>query len=81
MVDLGFKAYIAQRRVTDTPTGDFVADAKRDRSLPDAKTWEELENHLGWRATGVVRACGRQVWRQYLAWRAKQLAEKKERPV
>lgn len=52
-MDLGFKAYIAQRRVTDTPTGDFVADAKSDRSpagdlLMFAGLWE------GWRESPDV---------------------------
>jgi putative DNA primase/helicase len=43
---ISFKEYLNRRRRTDTPEGDFVEDAKRDRNLPDATTWEELEMYL-----------------------------------
>ena len=61
---MSFRDYIAKRRITDTPAGDFVADAKRDPGLPDAETWDELEAHLlaGNAASEAVEA-GRGVWR------------------
>ena len=33
---MSFRDYIATRRVTDTPAGDFVRDARKDRHLPDS---------------------------------------------
>jgi hypothetical protein len=35
---MSFKTYIAHRRITDTPQGDFTKDARLDKTLPDAKT-------------------------------------------
>jgi hypothetical protein len=32
---LSFRVYIQTRRVTSTPVGDFVRDAKEDARLPD----------------------------------------------
>ena len=31
---MSFRDYIATRRVTDTPAGDFVREARKDRHLP-----------------------------------------------
>ena len=65
-----FREYVLQkRRITDTPAGDFTADARSDdrvRGFPDASTWEEVDNYL-WRrgASAEARAAGREVWRQY----------------
>jgi hypothetical protein len=36
---MSFRTYIARRRVTDTPEGDFVGDAKRDKKMPEVKSW------------------------------------------
>lgn len=62
----GFKRYIERKRVTNTPAGDFTADAKVDGSLPNAESWQELEAYL--LSKGVprdVRTIARQVWRGY----------------
>ncbi len=43
---IGFREYVQGRRITDTRQGDFVASAKIDPNLPDARNWEELEHYL-----------------------------------
>jgi hypothetical protein len=43
---VSFRKYIERTRILDTPAGDFIADAKFDKSLLDAKTWDELEAYL-----------------------------------
>lgn len=32
---MDFKSWLKKRRVTNTPVGDFVADAKDDTHMPD----------------------------------------------
>ena len=67
---MSFREYIARARITDSPVGDFVADARRDSNLPDASTWSEVETHLRTRRahTDAISA-GRRVWRNYQASR------------
>ena len=61
-----FLEYIKARRITDTPNGDFVSDAKRDKNLPDVKSWEELRSYLrGKTRHPEVFSAARSVWRQY----------------
>jgi hypothetical protein len=43
---MSFRDYIRTRRVTDTPAGDFTADAKADANLPAARTGPELKSYL-----------------------------------
>lgn len=65
---MSFREYVAQRRMTRTPSGDFVGDAKQDPGLPDAKTWTELETYL--RTKGAIpdaMAAAKAVWQGYLA--------------
>ena len=62
-----FKEYIATRRITDTPQGDFTGDARRDKNLPDAKTWAELKSYLRWKTSDSdVLNAARQVWQGYV---------------
>jgi hypothetical protein len=63
---VNFREYIARRRVTDTMAGDFTRDAKGDDTLPDAQSWDELEQYL-WRCSACDEAivAARRVWRQY----------------
>lgn len=62
-----FKEYLATRRNTNTPQGDFTKDALRDKNLPDVRTWAELESYLRSKAggLGIIRAA-RSVWSGYL---------------
>lgn len=70
---MSFKEYVAKRRVTDTPAGDFVGDAKRDRELPDARTWPELATYLASRgAHRDAVSAARSVWRGYCAAQKRQ---------
>jgi len=38
--------YIATRKATRSPAGEFVQEAKADHEMPDAKTWDELTGYL-----------------------------------
>ena len=62
-----FRDYIKNRRITDTPAGDFVSDANNDQTLPDVQTWEELQGYLrGKTRHPEVIDAARTVWRQYI---------------
>ena len=64
---LTFREYLESCHVTDNLRGDFIADAKLDKRMPDARTWGDLETHMVCR--GACREALRQakrVWRQYL---------------
>lgn len=62
-----FLEYIEIRRITDSPAGDFTNDAKRDRNLPDAQTWDELRRYLKWKTNDAqVIAAARSVWAQFV---------------
>ena len=65
---IGFREFIQKRRITDTRQGDFVASAKGDPNLPDARNWKELElyfytHHILF-ADGMLTAA-KLVWQQY----------------
>jgi hypothetical protein len=68
MAKLTFTEYVKARRVTNTPAGDFVADAKADRGMPDVKSWEQLHTYLVMKsAIPEAIAAGKAVWRGYQA--------------
>jgi hypothetical protein len=61
-----FREWLRARRVTDTPRGDFVGDARRDPQFPDIASAEQLDLYLALRGAGrEVRQIGRRLWRQY----------------
>lgn len=63
---LSFRKYIKSCGAPDTPTGDFVRDARQDTSLPDAVTWPQLATYLGeHRACGGACHAARDCWRAY----------------
>lgn len=70
-----FNEYIAKRRITDTPAGDFTKDARSDRNFPEMQTWAELKSYLDQKVTGshkpLVIAAGREVWQAYVRQRRK----------
>lgn len=67
-MSLSFREYVLARRVTRTPTGDFVSDAKSDKDFPDVKSWDELESYLFSKAAcSQAVAAGKEVWRGYRA--------------
>lgn len=68
MAGLSFTEYLKQRRVTDTPAGDFVRDAKADPRMPDAKSWDQLELYLITRgAIPEAIAAAKTVWKGYIS--------------
>jgi hypothetical protein len=55
-------------RIVRFTAGDFVADAKTARGMPDAKSWDQLHTYLV--AQGAIPeaiAAGKLVWRGYQA--------------
>jgi hypothetical protein len=73
---LSFRDYIQSRRVTDTPAGDFVADAKQDGRLPDAQSWADLQSYMWGRgASSSAVDAAKTVWQRYLAARRKALTQ------
>lgn len=79
----GFGAYILARRITDTPQGDHVVDARSNRDFPDAGSLDELLTYIRRRGgCREARAAARLVWAQFLRWRAVQQARAaQEEPV
>lgn len=70
---MSFKAYLDQRRPADTPSGDFVEDARRDRQMPDVQSWTALKTYLEGRgADYIVLDAARTTWASYLAWKRAQ---------
>ena len=67
MPKLSFTNYLKKRRITETPAGDFVADAKMDQKMPDVTSWDQLDTYL--LARGMRdddrREAARTVWRGY----------------
>lgn len=61
-----FRKYVRSRRRTDDAVGDFIGDAKADRSFPDVKSWGRLERYLISRGacTGATRAA-KTLWCDY----------------
>jgi hypothetical protein len=49
------------------PEGDFVRDARDDRTLPDVQSWRELRGYLLWNCNAcseaITAAAG--VWNHY----------------
>jgi len=65
-----FQAYVLQRRITDTPAGDFCADFQREFRLKridrSFDTWEQLERYLrNQRACYEAYDAAKKVWRAY----------------
>ena len=81
---MNFLNYVKQRCVTDTPFGDFTADARTDRSFPDARTWREVETYLRHRdACPEAVTAARVVWRAYLlgAYAERRETDSWEKPI
>lgn len=63
-----FKEYLAARRSTDTPQGDFTGDALSDKKMPELKTWAELKSYLrGQLVDSNVIEAARLVWQAYVS--------------
>ena len=62
-----FWEYIRQRRVTDTPSGDFVADVRADEHVPTASpNWSSVHFYLlAQHATPEAIRVARRWWTKY----------------
>jgi hypothetical protein len=62
-----FREYVLNRRVTDTPAGDFVKEARRlGRFFENATSWDELAFQLRtWTGDPRIFGAARAVWRGY----------------
>jgi hypothetical protein len=75
-VVVSFRRYVERARVLDTPAGDFIADAKLDKMLPEAKTWDELEAYLllHWGSDSIDAAHA--AWRNFEAFHTRSIVKK-----
>jgi hypothetical protein len=65
-VPISFKEFVRSRRVTDTPVGDFVTDAKRDSGFPDARSRQEMLDYLDMMgAPDAAVSAAKVLWRRY----------------
>jgi hypothetical protein len=61
-----FGEYILARKITETPAGDFIRDARDDPHFPrGVRTWGELRSYLE-----SERACDDAIRAAYAVWRA-----------
>jgi hypothetical protein len=68
MPKLTFLEYVKARQIADNAAGDFVAEARADRRIPDAKSWDHLHTYLVTRGAipDAIKAA-KVVWRGYQA--------------
>lgn len=67
---MNFISYIHQRRISNSPAGDFTKDARRDDNMPDARTWRELETYLrSKRASEPAIDAAKSVWKSFVSAR------------
>jgi hypothetical protein len=61
-----FKVFLKKQRWIDDVARQFADDAEADSTLPDAKSWEQLETYLHAHEAGpIARSAARCVWEQY----------------
>ena len=59
-----FKEWLMNRRICDTPNGDFISDVKQDSKFPESGTKESYLNYL-WGACPEAKRCFRHWWCRY----------------
>ena len=65
-ISTSFRDYVKNTHKSGAVERDFVAEAKRDRSFPNFKSWMELRSHLLRREDAhVALVAGRAVWQGY----------------
>lgn len=65
---MSFRSYLVKRRAAQNASGDFVRYARADRSMPDVKSWHQLETYLyAVGAAPAAIAAGKTVWNSYQA--------------
>ncbi len=65
---MSFGEYLAKRKITDNPIGDFATDYRRD-PLPHVSSWEDLKDALTGRGVWHpdVLAAAKAAWDEYAA--------------
>ncbi len=43
---ISFKDYLASRRITPTPSGDFTKESRNDPAMAEIETWPQLRAHI-----------------------------------
>lgn len=68
---LSFRSFLQMRRITNTPSGDFVRDARADSRMPDCETLDDLLTYMRVQhhACDEALRAARRVWRSYQEWR------------
>ena len=66
-----FKSYVKRAKASNTPAGDFIADARLDRSFPNPRTWDELKTYLLLRWGTDPISAAEASWRNYKAFQRK----------
>jgi transcriptional regulator with XRE-family HTH domain len=67
---LTFLQFIRQAEKTNDAVGDFIGDARMDRTMPDAADWPELEAYLERRgASQAAINAGEATWVRFTAVR------------
>lgn len=61
-----FKAYILKQKPDESFVGDFIREAKTDKSFPTADSWQDLRIYLKRRDGGEQSiVAGRSLWKEY----------------
>lgn len=64
--DISFRTYVLRHPEESSPAGDFIADAKADKSFPDVPIWGDLRAYLyKISAADAAVIAARSVWRRY----------------
>jgi hypothetical protein len=79
--NMTFLEYLAKRRITAGPAGDFTRDARKDPGMSEIESWPQLQAYLFRQATGrrvkdIVEAA-EPVWKGY---RSHVLKNRRENP-
>jgi hypothetical protein len=63
---ISFRTYVRGHPREDSPAGDFIADAKADKSFPEIAAWKDLRSYLYMiGAADAAMVTARSVWRRY----------------
>lgn len=67
-----FYEFLAKKKITDTPRGDFIGDVRRDPRFPkETTTWGNVDRHMSyWKACPEAYRQAKKLWAQYEKARA-----------
>ena len=67
---MSFSQYLGKRRITDTPSGEFVREARDDPAIEEVESWPALQAYLFRKHGGKVEEAIQPlslVWKGYRA--------------